>query len=368
MNRKPILCVDDEPCNLGLIRSILQGDYKLVFARSGTEALQAVSKHDPALILLDVEMPGLSGIEVARHLKASATTEHIPIIFVTGLSDEVDEQAGFDAGGVDYITKPVSSPILCARVRTHLSLVRAASLEESHRAAIYMLGEAGHFNDTDTGVHIWRMAAYSRILALAVGWNEEQASLLELAAPMHDMGKIGIPDAILRKPAALDSEEWAIMKTHCRIGYDILRQSKATVFRLAAEIALRHHERWDGSGYPDGLAGDNIPESARIVAVADVFDALTMRRPYKDAWPLDRVLVTLAESAGNHLDAMLVNTFRDILPAVLDIKAQWDARESEGHTADIPSLSGEMQFDRADRAVPPKTYPIAQLNESAAVQ
>lgn len=321
----PILCVDDEPSNLALMRSILGDHYKLVFATSGMDALRAVNKHYPALILLDVELPDLNGYEVARRIKALAKGRNTPIIFVTGRNNPLDEETGFEAGGVDYITKPPYPRILLARVRTHLSLVRAAALEASHYAAIHMLGEAGHYNDSDTGVHIWRMAAYSRLLAEAVGWSSEQAKLLELAATMHDTGKIGIPDAILKKPGALDADEWIVMKTHSRIGYEILNKSDAPLFQLAAEIALRHHEKWDGNGYPDGLSGANIPESARIVAVADVFDALSMRRPYKEAWPLDRVLATLDQAAGNHLEAKLVNTFKRVLPNMLNIKAHWDA-------------------------------------------
>jgi cyclic di-GMP phosphodiesterase len=338
MNRSPILCVDDEPINLALLRSVLQDEYRLVFARSGTEAIQAVGKHHPALVLLDVVMADMSGYEVSRRLKEDPATEHIPVIFVSSLSDEVDEQAGFDAGGVDYITKPISPAIVQARVRTHLSLVRTTALEQSQRAAIHMLGEAGHYNDADTGMHIWRMAAYSRLLALSAGWSEEEANLMELAAPMHDTGKIGIPDAILKKPGKLDAEEWEIMRTHCRIGYQILHKSDAPVFQMAAEIALRHHERWDGSGYPDGLDRDDIPESARIVAVADVFDALSMRRPYKEAWPLERTLTTLDEAAGSHLDARLVNTFKAILPEILETKAHWDAREAQASGQQEASL------------------------------
>ena len=188
-----------------------------------------------------------------------------------------------------------------------------------------MLGDAGHYNDSDTGVHIWRMAAYARALATACGWDSAQATLLEQAAPMHDTGKVGIPDAILRKPGKLDAEEWKVMKTHCQIGYDILSRSDAPVFQLAAEVAMHHHEKWDGSGYPDGLEADAIPESARIVALADVFDALTMKRPYKEPWPIDKVLATLRESAGSHFEPNLVETFITILPDILRIKAEWDA-------------------------------------------
>jgi putative two-component system response regulator len=316
--------VDDEPVNLGLLRQALKSQFALVFASSGVEALAAVKKHRPALILIDVQMPLMDGYEVCRQLKSNPESAQIPVIFVTNLADEIDEKAGFDAGGVDYIIKPISAPIVQARVRTHLSLVRAATLEYSYRSAVYMLAEAGHYNDTDTGVHIWRMAAYCRALAEAVGWSAERCTLLEMAAPMHDTGKIGMPDSILKKPGPLDPAEWEIMRTHARIGYDILCKSDAPVFLLAAEIALNHHEKWDGSGYPNKLADGDIPESARLVAVADVFDALTMKRSYRDAWPLDRVLATLKADSGTHFDPRILEAFLGILPRILDIRAHWD--------------------------------------------
>jgi putative two-component system response regulator len=239
----------------------------------------------------------------------------------------MDEEAGFAAGAVDYITKPISPSILRARVRSHLSLVRSTALEASYRAAIYMLGEAGHYNDTDTGHHIWRMAAFSRLLALAVGWAPEQANLLELAAPMHDMGKIGVPDGILKKPGPLSDAEWVTMRTHTTIGSDILGKGAGPVFALATTIARSHHERWDGSGYPQGLRGDAIPEAARIVAVADVFDALTMKRPYKDPWPVERVIDNLQSGIDQHLEGRLVRAFVGIMPAVLQEKARWDSHD-----------------------------------------
>ncbi|MCQ8102717.1 response regulator [Methylomonas sp. SURF-2] len=329
MSTGPILCVDDEPYNLGILRMALKEHHPLAFARSGAETLKAVEKHRPALLLLDVQMPDMDGYEVCRRLKSNLETRDIPIIFVTGMTQEIDEKAGFDVGAVDYITKPISVPIVQARVQTHLSLVRAETLEKSYRDAIHMLGMAGHYNDTDTGAHIWRMAAYSRSLAETMGWNEERCHLLELAAPMHDTGKIGIPDAVLKNPGKLNEEEWRIMKTHTTIGYGILKQSQAPLFQLAGEIALYHHEKCDGSGYPSGLAADEIPESARIVAVADVFDALSMKRPYKEAWPLDKTLEFLRGNAGSHLDGRLVEAFMDILPKILRTKAEWDAREQE---------------------------------------
>ncbi len=330
-HRRPILIVDDEPANLATMRQILAQDHALVFARSGAEALAAAAKHRPALVLLDIRMPDMDGYALCRQLKAEPATRDTPVIFVTSLADVGDEAAGFAAGAVDYIVKPVSPPTVRARVRTHLSLVRATALEASYRTAIFMLGEAGHYNDNDTGVHIWRMAAYARELAVACGWDPDSADMLELAAPMHDTGKIGIPHTILCKPGKLDEQEWDVMRTHPRIGYDILVKSQAPVFQLAAEIALNHHERWDGSGYPCGLRGEAIPMSARIVAVADVFDALSMRRPYKEPWPLARVMEALHEGAATHFDPALVPLFESILPQILEIKRRWDERErSEG--------------------------------------
>jgi putative two-component system response regulator len=167
----------------------------------------------------------------------------------------------------------------------------------------------------------------SRELARAAGWSEQECELLELAATMHDTGKIGIADAVLRKPGKLDAEEWLLMKNHCQIGYDILSKSQAPVFRLAAEVALYHHEKWDGSGYPMSLSGENIPESARIVAVVDVFDALTMKRPYKDAWPLEQAFQYLNDSSGQHFEPRLIRHVTDILPRLRQIKAEWDQRE-----------------------------------------
>lgn len=324
----PILIVDDEPTNLAILRRTLKDEHRLMLARNGAEALELAGKHHPCLILLDIQMPEMDGYAVCRALKANPATEAIPVIFVTTLSELENEEAGFDAGCVDYLIKPVFPRIVRARVRTHLSLVQAKRLERTYGEAIAMLGKAGHYNDSDTGLHIWRIAAYARQLAEAVGWPNEHCVLLEQAAPMHDTGKIGIPDSVLRKPGQLNADEWAIMRSHCRIGYEILSSSDAPVFVLAAEVALRHHEKWDGSGYPDGLLGEAIPESARIVALVDVFDALTMKRPYKDAWSVEQAMETLREGAGRHFDPTLVEAFESCLPRILEIKAGWDSREA----------------------------------------
>jgi putative two-component system response regulator len=318
-----VLLVDDEPANLALLRSILGAHYRLVYATDGASARSAVLKHRPALILLDVDLPDISGYALCPQLKRLDPDQAVQVIFVTSFGGVEQETAGFAAGAVDYIVKPVSAPIVVARVAAHLSRVRLEVLERSQRDAIQMLGRAGHFNDSDTGAHIWRMGAYSAALARAAGWDREAAERLELAAPMHDTGKLGVPQAILSKPTALDAAEWAIMRTHPRIGHSILSQSDTPLFRLAAEVALRHHERWDGSGYPDGLRGEAIPESARIVALADVYDALSVRRPYKPAWSREEVLAQLRAGSGSHFEPRLCALFIDMLPEIEAIRERF---------------------------------------------
>ncbi|MEI8170067.1 MAG: HD domain-containing phosphohydrolase [Rhodoferax sp.] len=323
MNHQTILIVDDEPLNLLLMESILSAHYTLVLARNGRETLEAVARHSPALVLLDVGLPDMDGYALCREIKKIDAGQQVQVIFVSSYTDTAHEAAGFEAGGVDYIFKPVLPQIVLARVSAHLALVRSSTLEQSYRDAVLMLGHAGHYNDTDTGAHIWRMAAYARALANAIGWKAERCDRLELAAPMHDTGKLGVPQKILRKPAPLEAWEWTIMKTHPQIGHDILSKSQAPVFQLAAEIALRHHEKWDGSGYPNGLQGLDIPESARIVALADVFDALSMKRPYKEAWPTEKIMAHIAANAGTHFDPAMVRVFFEILPELLQIQQHW---------------------------------------------
>lgn len=338
MESATLLVVDDEPTNLAAMRTILEPYYRLIFARSGTQALAAARKIQPSLILLDIRMEDMDGYQVCQELKADSTTECIPIIFVTGLNDVGNESQAFSAGAVDYIVKPVSAEVVLARVRTHLSLVDAKILHRSYREAIAMLGSAGEFRDTDTGLHIWRMAAYAKELARSSGWSSEQADILGIAAPMHDTGKIGIPDNILQKRGKLTVDEWAIMKTHCRIGSNILSQSDAPIFKLAASVALHHHEKWDGNGYPDQLSGEDIPEAARIVAIADVFDALSMNRPYKEAWSLDKVTSTIIDGSGNHFDPRLIEVFSDRMARLVEIREEWQELEhSSASLSDVIS-------------------------------
>lgn len=320
---KTILVVDDEPSTLQLFRQILKDDYQLKFARNGVDGLEAAERFRPDLILLDVDMPDLDGYTVCRKLKQSPTTQSIPVIFVTASNDESSELKGFQSGAVDYIHKPMSATVTRHRIFTHLSLVRATELEKSQEAAIYMLGTAGHFSDNDTGVHIWRMADYAQALAKAAGWSQAHAGQLRLAAAMHDTGKIGIPDSIMGAPRALTPTERKIMENHTVIGAAILGKSDTPLFSLASEVARSHHERWDGTGYPDGLAKNAIPESARIVAIVDVFDALTTKRPYKQAWIVDEAIAKLKNDSGTHFDPHLVALFEQILKRILKIKAHW---------------------------------------------
>ena len=321
--RPRLLLVDDEPTNLQVLRHVLQADYRLLFATDGARALQVAREQLPQLILLDIMMPGMDGYAVCRALKADPATAGIPVIFITALDDSQDETAGFDVGGVDYLTKPVSPPVVRARVRTHLSLVRMDELRETRLQIVQRLGRAAEYKDNETGMHVIRMSHFSQLLALAAGCSPAWAEDLLNAAPMHDVGKIGIPDAVLRKPGPLDADEWATMRRHPEIGAEIIGEHPSGVLQLAREIALAHHEKWDGSGYPRGLAGEAIPLSARIVAIADVFDALTTRRPYKEPWPVQDALDHIAAQAGKHFDPALVALFAPLLPQLLEIRARW---------------------------------------------
>ena len=322
--QKPtLLLVDDEATNLQVLRQILQDDYRLLYAKDGEKAVELAQANPVELILLDIMMPAMTGYEVCRKLKAMPQTAAIPVIFVTALADVKDEAEGFDAGAVDYITKPVSPPIVRARVRTHLSLVDAAELRRSRLQVIQRLGQAAEYKDNETGMHVIRMSYYARQLALAAGFSEAQAEDLLNAAPMHDVGKIGIPDAILQKPGKLDAGEWQIMRSHAEIGAAIIGEHAGGLLKMARTIALTHHEKWDGSGYPNGLKGEEIALEGRIVAIADVFDALTSERPYKRAWTVEEAIATMRRDSGVHFDPELIELFIANLPAMLEIKAQW---------------------------------------------
>jgi putative two-component system response regulator len=322
-NRPKLLVVDDEATNLQMLRHVLQDDYRLVFAKDGSKAIELAQRERPDLILLDIMMPDMTGYAVCEALKRDVQTRHIPVIFVTALADTDDEAKGFAVGGVDYLTKPASPAIVKARVRTHLSLVQVDELRETRLEIIRRLGLAAEFKDNETGMHVIRMSYFSRILGQAAGLGPADVENLFNAAPMHDIGKIGIPDAVLLKKGALNPEEWAVMRTHSQIGADILGTHPPGLMHIACEIAITHHEKWDGSGYPRGLAGTDIPISGRIAAIADVFDALTSERPYKNAWTVEAALELLRAQSGKHFDPALVELFMAHLPEILEVKNRW---------------------------------------------
>jgi len=322
-NRPLILAVDDEASNLQLLRQILQDHYRLLFAKDGARALELARQEQPDLILLDVMMPGMSGFEVCAALKANPATASVPVVFVTALTETDDELEGFEAGAVDYITKPVSPPIVRARVRNHLSLVRMEELRASRLEIVQRLGLAAEYKDNETGLHVIRMSHFARILGIAAGMTENEADDLLHAAPMHDVGKIGIPDRILQKPGPLDADEWKIMQSHVTIGAEIIGEHAGGMLALARSIALTHHEKYDGSGYPHGLAGEQIPLVGRITAIADVFDALTSERPYKKAWSEQEAIDFLHQQKGRHFDPQLVDLFTGKMPAIREIRLRW---------------------------------------------
>ena len=338
-----ILVVDDNPDNIDVLSGMLRPHYRIKASVSGKIALKiAQSKDKPDLILLDIMMPEMDGYQVCGQLKANPITRDIPVIFVTAKSQTQDEQKGFALGAVDYITKPVSMPIVLARIKTHLALYdqqrelrlqvkqRTEEIETTRREIIKRLGRAAEYKDNETGMHVIRMSFYSRLLAEQLGVDPDWAELLFNAAPMHDIGKIGIPDRVLLKPEKLNQQEWQIMQQHVEFGADILGRHDSELLTLAREIALGHHEMWNGEGYPSGLKGEDIPLSARIVAIADVFDALTSVRPYKKAWPIEQVVAYLEEQAGQHFDPALVPEFIACLPKVLEIRDKFtDDKESE---------------------------------------
>ncbi len=323
-----ILVVDDEPANLKVMRQVLQEQYRLTFARSGQEALTRLEKDSVDLILLDIMMPGMTGFEVCQRLKESPETAAIPIIFVTALRDSIDEEKGFDLGGVDYIVKPIVPSIVRARVKTHLSLVKVEALRETQIDLIQRLGRAAEYKDNETGMHVQRMSYYAKTLAVAAGMDEDSAEELRMAATMHDIGKIGIPDNILLKPGKLDEQEFVHMKKHAEIGGNLLSNPRSSLIALAHTIAITHHEKWDGTGYPHGLSGEEIALEGRVAAIADVFDALTSVRPYKKAWSVEDAISFLQEQAGKHFDPALVPIFIEQLPKLLEIKQQFNERVS----------------------------------------
>ncbi len=330
-----VLIVDDTPQNISLLNAALMDEYFIKIATSGLQAIDICLSMPIDIILLDVMMPEMDGFETCRRLKDNPLTSSIPVIFVTARGEIKDESMGFACGAVDYITKPIQSAIVRARVRTHLSLYdqnrtlerlvreRTAELNVSRLEVLHRLGSAGEYRDNETGLHVVRVSSYSRILALALGLPESEAELIFNAAPLHDTGKIAIPDSILFKPGKLDNEEWKIMRTHSEIGYKIIGDHQSTLLKAAATIALSHHERWDGFGYPQNLKGNDIHLFGRIVGLADVFDALTTVRPYKQAWPVDEAVSEIMRCSGNHFDPQVVEAFLRKIPEITAVQQEF---------------------------------------------
>lgn len=378
-DRPLILVVDDHPDNLLMLGELLEDQYALRMARSGPQALASLAmKPIPDLVLLDLMMPGMDGYEVIRRIRADAATAQLPVILVTAHDAREVEAQALQLGAVDYVAKPIHPPVLMARVATHLALKQArdqlasqnASLEAEvarrtrdiqlvKQASIRALASVGETRDNETGLHILRTQLYIEVLGrrlqhhprFAKDLTPARLQLIVEAAPLHDIGKIGIRDHILLKPGKLTPEEFAIMKTHAALGGEALgraiRDSARSIIHdaaltgaeppprrpdggdplefleIAREIAMGHHEKWDGSGYPAGLAGDAIPVSARLMALADVFDALISRRVYKAAFPIEEVRRIIAEGRGTHFDPALVDAFFDAFDEVLTIARRY---------------------------------------------
>ena len=343
MQEKPVvLVVDDTETNIDVLLEILSDDYEVSVALDGESALEIAFEDQPDIILLDIMMPGLDGYEVCRRLKQHKETFEIPVIFVTAKSEVADEAKGFDLGGVDYIAKPISPPIVKARVRTHVQLKlaqdllanqnhiledkvsqRTCELRETQQDIIRKLCRAAEFRDNETGLHVIRMSHYARIIGVAYGMNAHDAALLLNASPMHDVGKIGIPDSVLLKPGKLTVEEFKIIQSHPKIGAEIIGVNDSPLLQMARDIAYTHHEKWNGTGYPQGLRGEDIPLAGRITAVADVFDALTTVRPYKKEWPVEKALELIQQESGLHFDPDLVTAFLDSMPDILAVKEKF---------------------------------------------
>jgi putative two-component system response regulator len=339
LSNSRILIVDDVKLNVDFLVAALGQKYKLSVAMNGQTALEQVKKRLPDLILLDIMMPGMDGYEVCAKLKADPATSAVPVVFITAMHESADVTKGFQLGAVDYIAKPFRIAELQARVHTHLSLrhamltlaaqnqtldrrisARTKELQDTQLEIIHRLSRAAEYRDNETGLHIQRLSQLCRTLSAAYGCDEETCDLISHASPMHDIGKIGIPDAILLKPGRLDAEEWKTMQTHTTGGAEILSGHGSLLIRMGAVIALTHHEKWDGTGYPQGLSEYAIPLGGRIVAICDVFDALTSKRPYKEAWPVGDALNEVRACSGTAFDPKLVESFFLCLPDLIHIK------------------------------------------------
>lgn len=336
MNNQPplptVMIVDDSPESIDVLRAVLGHEFRLRVALNGTKALEIAEAVNPDLILLDVMMPELDGYETCRRLKQNASTALIPVVFLTTLSETDSQLKGLDLGAVDFITKPFAAALVRSRVRSHVALYRhrveltrlveerTQELMETRYEIIRRLGRAAEYRDNETGMHVVRMSHMTRLLAHACGLDAKRTELLFQASPMHDVGKIGIPDRILLKPGKLDPDEFETIKRHTTIGAEIIGDHSSDLIVLARVVAMRHHEKWDGTGYPGGLKGTDIPIEARIVALADVFDALLSVRPYKPAWSLDDTMKYIFAQRGQHFDPQIMDAFVQVLPECLRVR------------------------------------------------
>jgi len=345
-NEKPVvLVVDDVPDNLLLAGTLLKDLYKVKVATNGEKALAIVAAEPPDLILLDVMMPVMDGYETCRRLKRQPELEDIPVIFLTAKGEVEDEEKGFQLGAVDYIVKPLTPSLLLSRVKTHLTLRQAQNylkdrnsyleaeivrrIEEVtvlQEVAITAMASLAESRDQETSAHVQRTAEYVKQLALHLRNDPKFATVLSLeniyliakSTPLHDIGKMGIPPMILWKPGKLNSDEFQFIKRHPAIGRDSILRAEALIkgpesfLRFAKEMAYSHHEKWDGTGYPEGLAGEDIPLSARLMAIADVYDALISRRVYKDAFSHEKAVAIISSESGKHFDPILVKAFLEI--------------------------------------------------------
>ena len=360
---RAVLIVDDSPENLRVLGEVLAPLVRVLVANSGARALRvAAGDPRPDLILLDIMMPEMDGYAVLGRLREEPKTRDIPVIFVTAMDGVADEEKGLALGAVDYIAKPIEPAIVTARVRTHLELKQArdwlkdqnsfleAEVQRRMKENLFIqdvsiraLARLAEVRDPETGNHILRTQNYVRKLASRLAQNPRHAQAitprfvenLAKSAPLHDIGKVGIPDAILHKPGKLTPEEWVVMKTHARLGAEAIESAERDAeqpiefLATAKEIALHHHERWDGAGYPDGLAGEAIPLAARLMALADVFDALISRRVYKEPFTIEKTVAIIVEGRGSHFDPDVVDAFLAEREAFVDIATRYADGEAE---------------------------------------
>lgn len=350
-SRNTIMVVDDQSTGRAILEQVVKSlDERVVvegFARP-VDAVVWAARHIADLVLVDYMMPDMDGIELVGRLRSLPGYEHVPIVMITAQDDKAVRYAALDAGITDFLTKPVDARECLARCRNLLTLRRqqlalddkrrllegmvdeaTREIREREKETLLRLARAGEFRDEETGYHLIRMARYSRLIANAIGLERDEAETIELAAPLHDIGKIGIPDGILLKPGRLDAPEWDVMQRHPVIGHEILKGSASKYVRMGALIALGHHERYDGKGYPNGLEGDHVPLCARIVSVADVYDALTSRRPYKKAWKPDEAFEYLRAQRGKHFDPRLVDAFLGMKEKVVEVQRDFQDASSE---------------------------------------